>query len=319
MDKRTLVAALVASIFLLSTGFVMQPAKVAAQQAFTFTLEMKSPNNQTAYCNYMMLDFRINVSSSMPLPTPSMIIAWYRIDNGTEIALNRTPEEPSYVPIVNISNLTNGVHALTLTAQLVGFLNLSQTLSPKQQLPTQHFTVENSLLIIDITSPQNKTYTQCSGISLNFTVQDPSSINSPAPPGDFSFWNKAYKPIVWTAFSLDNQTTVALNSTNAYSPYYVPISKYSLELPTLSGGNHKITISTRLNNGSLANSKTIFFSIETNQLVSPTPTPSPTPTSTSAPSPSVPEFPTLIAFPMIFAAMLTAFVLIKRKVKNAQR
>ena len=156
-----------------------------------------------------------------------------------------------YVPIVNISNLTNGVHALTLTAQLVGFLNLSQTLSPKQQLPTQHFTVENSLLIIDITSPQNKTYTQCSGISLNFTVQDPSSINSPAPPGDFSFWNKAYKPIVWTAFSLDNQTTVALNSTNAYSPYYVPISKYSLELPTLSGGNHKITISTRLNNGSL--------------------------------------------------------------------
>ena len=204
-----------------------------------------SPASNTTYINdvYVFFDVQINVSNYTPKGWSGWFAdAWYNIDNGPDVSQhfaknyafpsqNDTSVWSKGSPS-EIVYLSDGQHNLTITTQVTFVFGnpdsgLTLQKSSKYALPSTNFTVKNIPPVINVFSPQNKTY-GTNSVLLNVTKTDYTSY----PPYGGS-------PL---GFIFDNSSRYFGNDV----------------IPDLVDGLHQLTA---LANG--FNNVTVFFTIDT--------------------------------------------------------
>lgn len=150
--------------------------------------------------------------------------------------------------------------------------SFSSPLSPNASIQFKIFSTTN----LSVLSPQNKAYNTTS-VPLTFTVNESAT---------------------WTAYSLDNQTPVAIYDNTT--------------LTDLAAGSHRIAVYANDTFGHISNSDIIEFSVATLS----SPSLSPSITQSPAPSPSIPEFPSLIVLPLLLLATASFLVFCKKRLQK---
>lgn len=226
---------------------MVQPATVKAQTKntlpiiqtsnplITFNMTMDSPQNNTAYTNNLVLDFLLQINSSLSLTHVSLgLSVFYRIDNNSEVYLS---SDQNYYELIDITNLTNGIHQLTILAQM-NYVYDNSIVQNKQELQQKtYFLVLNKPATIHLQSPQQIIYFTDT-VPLIFEFDDPST---------YPFQRRYYLRY-WQGYSLDNGNR-ELQTTNG-------------QLTGLPDGFHTITFYIDIGNMS-SSSKVYFFVIAT--------------------------------------------------------
>lgn len=261
MSKKTFMA--VAIILLLPLIFSSQTIVKAEESVpIDFKIIMTNPNSNVTYTVEMPLNFTVSLSrNNEPIIWVAAPLS-YAIDDGNFTSApsshptnfyyysNETVSE-SVSEEVNVSNLSNGIHKLTVAIyegsfyyddnaidnEILYIRSYNFTFSPI------YFSVYNtpppSIIIV---SPQNGTYSNRS-FPLNFATNEPTS---------------------WIGYSLDNQPNETLTG--------------NLTLNDLSIGAHTLAIYSNDTIGNMGKSDTVIFNVS---LPTPTPTLEPIPTPTT--------------------------------------
>ncbi len=178
------------------------PVVQTSNPLITFNMTMDSPKKNITYTNTLLLSFEIQINSNLSLPQVSGgLWVFYRIDNNSDVGLSA---DQSYYEFVDVSNLTNGIHQLTISAQMDYIYN-NTIVHNIQELPSTYFSVRNLPPSIHILSPQNKIY-NTDNISMIYLLNDPSTF-------DVSSYRDNY--INLQEYSLDNKAnqTIVGNGT----------------------------------------------------------------------------------------------------------
>ena len=173
------------------------PIVQTSNPLITFNMTMDSQKKNITYTNTLLLAFEILINSNLSLGQASLgLWVFYRIDNNSDVGLSA---DQSYYEFVDVSNLTNGIHQLTISAQMDYIYN-NTIVHNIQELPSTYFSIHNQPSTIHILSPQNKNY-NTDNISLIILLNDPSTFH--------------YSYFSWTGYSIDNKDnqTTFLNDT----------------------------------------------------------------------------------------------------------
>jgi hypothetical protein len=202
-------------------------------------IEVSSPT-ETTYSGDVRLSFTVsepdipwNPCAHPGIGTVSYAIDGVRQPNNLHVTNGYIDERGPLSFSLNLPNLSEGQHTVTVTAWVHGLavLNQALTMSEPHSEITVHFTIDRTAPKISILSEENKTYTTV--IPLNFTIDTPTS---------------------WIGYSLDNQSnsTILGNST----------------LTDLTDGPHSIIIYANDTVGNMGKFETFSLAIN-----NPTPTP----------------------------------------------
>jgi hypothetical protein len=142
---------------------------------FTFNMTVNSPKNDTAYTNIMLIDYSLEISTNLTRSYGYGYWYYYRIDNNSEIWIK--DYQYNYREFFDVTNLTNGIHQLTIIGKLDYFQNKTGV-QDIQVLSQTEFSVSNKPVTIHILSPQNTIYF-AKNIPLTFEIDNPSSYNYP--------------------------------------------------------------------------------------------------------------------------------------------
>ena len=196
-------------------------------------MNMDSPTMNSTFTNVMLLDFKVEIITNLSLPEVSLGLSiFYRIDNKPEIHLS---SDQRYYEFIDITDLTNGRHKLTILAQM-NYIYNDSIVQNKQELPQQiYFSVFNKPPVMQILSPQNSIYFT-NNIALTFEIDNPST------------YHYQHYSLYWQGYSLDNGLKEIENSNDS--------------LRGLPDGFHSLTFYAKI--GNLNSSSTVYFLVITN-------------------------------------------------------
>lgn len=234
------------SFLILTTVLILPDAvpNVKCQTAFpvvettspliTFNMTMDSPMPNITYTNVMLLDFQLQINSNLSLGHASLgLSVFYRIDDNSEVHLS---SDTYYHKFIDITDLTNGRHKLTILAQM-NYIYNDSIVQNKQELPQQiYFSVFNKPPTIQILSPQNSIYFT-NNIELRFEIDNPST------------YQYQHYSLYWQGYSLDNGHKELENQNDT-------------TLNGLTDGFHSLTFYAQI--GNLNSSSTVYFLVLTN-------------------------------------------------------
>ena len=198
----------------------------------------------------------------------SQISFSYSLDNRVNFPLSATLKQSDYVYYYTVSstlnNLTDGDHTLTVYADCSN--------GTINAIINTEITVDAAANTPIVVSPLNQTTYNTKQVPLTYTIN---------------------KEILWSYYSIDSTDNSDLKSFNG-----------NISLPTLSEGQHKLTLAVTTNNSDVTTNnptphqtiQTIIFSINT-----------------TTPSPTVPEFPITTSLVTVLSAVSLLLIIGKRK------
>ena len=204
-------------------------------------IKVTSPTESTYSTKNIPLVFTVGEPDTLwnPCAQPRIGRVYYAIDSYTQpnLFVSDGVERTHLNFNVNLSNLSDGGHNVTVFAQVGGLAIINDTLTMSEPWSeiTIHFKVDTLKPEISILAANNSNYGKSA--QLDFALNEPTS---------------------WIGYSLDNQpnNTILGNST----------------LTGLPDGSHSLVIYANDTAGNMGNSDTFFFNIN-----NPTPTPRTTP------------------------------------------
>ena len=240
----------------LMASVVLLPIRVRADTNYTNVkgqLIITSPNSNTTYAGTMALNFTVNLSQNAPIPWMTAAIS-YSIDDERSSTIFTSDGTINFqysweiVPIcastiVNISNLTNGKHELTISASGICNVDDDGIFPWNVSLAPVYFSVYNfSPPNVLILSPQNESYEvaniSLSSIPLDFTIDKTTS---------------------WIGYSLDNKSNVTIVGNTT--------------LTGLSESQHSLTIFANDTIGNMGASQPMNFTITVSNVLKALPFP----------------------------------------------
>ena len=197
------------------------PIVQTSNPLITFDMNMASPTMNATFTNVMLLDFEVETITNLSLPEVSLgLSVFYRIDNNSEVHLS---SDQSYYEFIDITNLTNGIHKLTILAQR-NYIYNDSIVQNKQELPKQiYFSIFNRPADINILSPQNSIYFT-TNIPLTVEIDNPSSYGYQQLPLYRQYYRLDGGKMQWQN---DNDTIVGLKDGFHSITYYVQIGYLS--------------------------------------------------------------------------------------------
>jgi hypothetical protein len=212
---------------------------------FTEQLIAVSPSNNITYKDKMPLNCTLNLKQNCDVPFANVAEIGYSIDNGTSIKLPVPSSLSHYYTFISFSdilaigfqdtvdipNLPNGIHQLTLFANGICNIDNNGLTSWNTSLLPISFSVYNSPppTIVSF-SPQKTSY-------------EITNVTRGSIPLDFNI----DKTTSWMGYSLDNQDNVTLTGNST--------------LTGLAYGNHTLTIFANDTLGNMGVSSTTNFTI----------------------------------------------------------
>ncbi|MCW4010113.1 MAG: hypothetical protein NWF05_05785 [Candidatus Bathyarchaeota archaeon] len=274
----TIISALLLSIFMTENFVKANPNVVIFPDSPNMTLPILTVQTPTQNGSYpigeAILDFNVTKPDNswfwggygIP-PSSAIASVSYYIDGKYVLVYNsnriddRLPEKNQYT--IKLENLTGGKHEVGIEVHAWHFYGGLTTTPQKEQNSKSiqiAFYVDANPPKISNLSIENKTYTS-PNLEFNFTVD-----NQPS----------------WTGYSLDNQENSTVSVKAVLTGFNSTIKGKSM-LTDLSEGIHSIVVYSNNSAGTMCESDTIIFTVNT-----PTPTPSPTPTMepTTEPTPT---------------------------------
>lgn len=236
--------ALFVVIFVVSILIVVQVVEVVEANPVPHepmtpcVIEVSSPT-ETTYSGDVRLSFTVREPDIPwnPCAEPGIGTVYFAIDGvyqpNLHVANGKFDERGPLSFSLNLPNLSDGQHIVTVTAGVHGLavLNQALTMSEPHSEITVHFTIDRTTPKISILTEENKTYITV--IPLNFTTDTPTS---------------------WMGYSLDKQSNSTIFG--------------NFTLTDLADGPYSIIIYANDTVGNMGKSETFFFAIN-----NPTPTP----------------------------------------------
>jgi hypothetical protein len=194
-------------------------------------IEVSSPT-ETTYSGDVPLIFTVREPDIPwnPCAEPGIGTVYFALDGvyqpNLHVANGKFDERGPLSFSLNLPNLSEGQHTVTVTAGVHGLavLNQALTMSEPHSEITVHFIIDRTAPKISILSGENKTYSTV--IPLNFTTDTPTS---------------------WMGYSLDNQSNSTIFG--------------NFTLTDLADGSHSIIIYANDTVGNMGKSETFFFAI----------------------------------------------------------
>jgi hypothetical protein len=201
-------------------------------------IEVSSPTEKT-YSGDVPLIFTVREPDIPwnPCAEPGIGTVYFAIDGvyqpNLHVANGKFDERGPLSFSLNLTNLSEGQHTVTVTAGVHGLavLNQALTMSEPHSEITLHFTIDRTAPKISILSEENKIY--ITSVPLNFTIDTSAS---------------------WMGYSLDNQSNSTILG--------------NFTLTDLTDCSHSIIIYANDTVGNMGKSETFFFAVN-----NPTPTP----------------------------------------------
>jgi hypothetical protein len=269
--------------------FLMQPidqVTVVKGNFYPFGLpkiDVRSPHSSS----YIYVKPNVDISFDYHVPNTQVDSFSYSLDGNANSTLTSSKKAYSsnivnYTIFKTLENLANGIHKIIVYAH---FSN--NTVSP---ILSSTITVDTTFIppIPFMISPLNQTTYNTKQVPLTYTINS---------------------KILWSYYSID---------ATDYIPGFRGFSG-NITLPSLSEGSHKLklVVTTEAMETTIYSDtvQTIYFSIDSSQVIAVTPTPSqssPTPIITPTSTLNLPEFSWLI-IPPLFLSILFIVVLFRRR------